>query len=35
LWKAPLQINKDWETEINADVAKIGLVKGAEFEIKG
>jgi hypothetical protein len=32
--KAPLQINKDWETEINADVAKIGLVKGAELKLR-
>src|ERR1035437_8919593 len=32
--KAPEQIKKDWEVEVNAAVLRIGPVKGAELKTK-
>src|SRR5712671_872726 len=30
----PEQVNKDWETEVNAAVMSMGSIKGAEFKVK-
>lgn len=31
---APIQTNKDWETQVRAEVGKIGPVTGSQFETR-